>query len=52
MEFLVGLFIVVVVLGALAGGRSFGGTIVNGIGCLFVIIIALVFFAIAYAPKS
>lgn len=38
MEFWVGLFVVIVILGALAGGKSFGGTISKGIGCLLIII--------------
>ena len=42
----VGLFIFIVVLGALAGGDSFGGTIRNGIGCLILGIILLFVFAV------
>ncbi|MBT5891358.1 MAG: hypothetical protein HOH24_06810 [Chromatiales bacterium] len=39
MEFWVGFFVVVVILGALAGGESFGSTISKGVGCLFLIAI-------------
>lgn len=42
MELLVGLFIVIVILGALVGGRSFGGTIVKGLGCLTVLVFGLI----------
>jgi hypothetical protein len=38
----VGLLVVIVILGALAGGNSLGGTIRNGIGCLVVIFLILV----------
>jgi hypothetical protein len=38
----VGLFIVIVILGAIAGGNSLGETIRNGIGCLVLIFLALV----------
>jgi len=44
--FWVGLFILIVVLGALAGGNSFGGTIRNGIGCLILFIVLLFVFGI------
>ena len=40
--FWIGLFIVIVILGAIAGGKSFGETIANGIGCIVIIFIALV----------
>jgi len=43
----VGLLIVILILGALAGGESLGGTIRKGIGCLvviFLIVLALVIF--------
>jgi hypothetical protein len=46
VEFLVGLLVVIIILGALAGGQSFGGTISKGIGCLFVIILALIILAV------
>jgi hypothetical protein len=41
MEWIV-LLIVIVVLGALVGGNSFGETIRKGIGCLVVIFLILV----------
>jgi len=41
MEALVIIFIVVIILGALFGGKSFGGTIKNGLGCLVFIAIGL-----------
>ena len=44
MEALVGLFIIIVIIGALVGGKSFGGTIARGIGCL-----VMLFFGIALA---
>jgi hypothetical protein len=48
MDFWVGLFLVVVILGALAGGKSFGGTISKGIGCLFwVAIIGFIFLIVS-----
>lgn len=40
MEWLV-LLVVIVILGALAGGNSLGETIRNGIGCLVLIFLAL-----------
>ena len=43
--FWIGLFVVVVILGAIAGGKSFGETIANGIGCI--VIIVIIFFALA-----
>jgi hypothetical protein len=43
MELVVGLFILIVILGALAGAKSFGGTIRAGCGCL----LTLAVFAIA-----
>ena len=52
MEFLVGAFIVIVVLGALAGGQSFGGTISKGIGCLFLILFLLILMAIFSGAQS
>jgi uncharacterized membrane protein YtjA (UPF0391 family) len=42
MEYLVIFFIVVVILGALSGGKSFGETISEGCGCLVFIVIALI----------
>ena len=42
MELIVGLFIVVVILGALFGGKSFGGTIRTGCGILILLAILLV----------
>mgnify|MGYP007078768765 FL=1 len=42
MTFWVGLFLVIVVLGALAGGQSFGDTVSKGIGCLLALIIGIV----------
>ena len=41
MEALVIIFIVVIILGALFGGKSFGGTIKNGLGCMVFIAIGL-----------
>ena len=38
----VALLVVIVILGALAGGNSLGETIRNGIGCLAVIFLILV----------
>ena len=49
MTFWVGLFVVIVILGALAGGKSFGETISSGIGCLFWI--ALGIFVLAVLSK-
>ena len=37
MGFLVGIFVIVVILGALFGARSFGGTVKRGCGILFLI---------------
>ena len=48
MELLVFL-LVVIILGALAGADSFGETIRSGLGCLGVIIIVLIIFAILAA---
>ena len=45
MEFWIGLFVVIVILGALAGGESFGGTISKGVGCLFIVIIGILILA-------
>ena len=42
MDFWIGLFVVIVILGALAGGQSFGGTISKGVGCLFIIIVGII----------
>ena len=42
MELLVGLFILVVILGALFGGKSFGGTIRTGCGVLLLFVFALI----------
>lgn len=39
MEFWIGLLVVIVILGALAGGESFGDTISKGIGILLLLII-------------
>ena len=38
---LVGLFVVIVIVGALFGGKSFGGTIRTGCGVLIVLAILL-----------
>ena len=46
MEWVV-LLVVILILGALAGGNSLGETIRNGIGCLvvvFLVLLALAFF--------
>ncbi|MEP5765547.1 MAG: thermonuclease family protein [Halieaceae bacterium] len=45
MDILIGLFIVIVIIGALAGGKSFGSTIVRGIAVLVVLPLALAFLA-------
>ena len=37
----VGLLVLIVILGALAGGNSFGETIRKGAGCLLVLVLAL-----------
>lgn len=42
MGFWIGLFVVIVILGALAGGKSFGGTISSGVKCLFHIIFYII----------
>ena len=44
MEGWVILLIIVIMLGALAGGKSFGETISKGIGCLILVVIATVIF--------
>ena len=41
----VALFVIILILGALAGGDGFGDTIRSGCGCLVLIIIALVVLA-------
>ena len=41
MVFLICLLIVVIILGALFGGESFGETIRQGCGCLVILVIAL-----------
>ena len=46
MEDWVGLFVIIVILGALAGGRSFGGTVSKGVGCLFIIIVGIIILAV------
>lgn len=45
MEWII-LFVVIVILGALAGGNSFGETIRNGCGCLVLIVLGLLVLAI------
>ena len=50
MEVLVGLFILVIVLGALVGAKSFGGTIRAGCGVLLLLIALAIAFAIVGAP--
>lgn len=45
MVFIIGFFILVVILGALSGGKSFGETISGGLGCLVMIVV--LFFVIA-----
>jgi len=45
MELVIGLFVVVVILGALAGGKSFGGTILSGIIVLVLLIGAVSIYA-------
>ena len=49
MEWIV-LLIVIVVLGALAGGDSFGETVRKGCGCLVVIVIVFIAFAVFFGP--
>ena len=41
IAFWIGLFVVIVILGALVGGKSFGETIAHGFGCLVFIITCL-----------
>lgn len=36
---LIGIFVLVVIFGALAGGKSFGGTVRKGCGCLSILLI-------------
>ena len=48
----VGLFILIVVLGALAGGDSFGGTIRNGIGCLILGVVLLFVFLVLFGDPG
>ena len=45
MEWVI-LFVIIVILGALAGGDTFGETIRSGIGCLVWIVIAIIAIAI------
>lgn len=45
MEFLVGLLIIIIILGALAGGKSFGGTVSKGMGCLAIIMFIILLLA-------
>ena len=49
MEFWIGLFVVIVILGALAGGKSFGGTIAKGVGCLIQIFLGFLALALLSA---
>lgn len=51
METLVIIFIIVVVIGALSGAKSFGETVQAGCGCLIFIIIALVVIAFFLANE-
>ena len=37
---------VIIILGALVGGKSFGNTVLRGIGCLFAVILILMIFAL------
>ena len=39
---LLGLFIIIVIIGALAGGKYFGDTIRKGCGCLVILVIVVV----------
>ena len=43
---LLGFFIIIVIIGALAGGKSFGDTISKGCGCLAFLVFAVIFWAI------
>lgn len=52
MGALVILFIVVVIIGALLGGNSFGGTIRSGCGCISVVLIIIVLLAIGSLGKK
>ena len=52
MEYLVIFLIVVVILGALAGGKSFGETISQGLGCLVIIIVVIVGIALFVSNKK
>jgi hypothetical protein len=45
----VALLVIVVILGALAGGNSFGGTIRKGCGCLVWITVVLLVLALLLA---
>ena len=48
----IGLFIVIVVLGALAGAESFGGTIRKGIGCLILGVVLLFVLAVIFGDPA
>lgn len=48
MEWVV-LFIIIVILGALAGGNSFGGTVRKGCGCLVAIFVVMFVIAVLVA---
>jgi len=55
MEGLIILFIVIVILGALAGGKSFGETVSKGCGCvslIVVVIIGVIIFAAVQAQHK
>jgi len=47
MEFLVGFLVVVIILGALSGGGSFGDVVSRGIGTLLMIIFLLILIEVA-----
>jgi hypothetical protein len=51
MEWVV-LLVVIVILGALAGGNSLGETIRNGVGCLLALILLALAFALLVGVSS
>ena len=51
MEWVV-LFIIIVILGALAGGNSFGQTVRKGCGCLVAIMIVILVLGVLFAVVS
>jgi hypothetical protein len=49
---IVALLIVIIILGALAGGNSFGGTVRKGCGCLAAIVVVLLVLALVTGVLS